>query len=47
LKLFVIDLKWYSLFRWNRAKLSEKQRKDRVRQKKEAYLKKLQAGGDE
>lgn len=32
--------------RWNRAKLSEKQRKDRVRQKKEAFLKK-QAAGDE
>ena len=28
--------------RWNRAKLSLKQRKDRVRQKKEAYLRKLQ-----
>lgn len=27
--------------RWNRAKMSEKQRQDRVRQKKEAYLKKL------
>jgi len=33
--------------RWNRAKLSEKQRKDRIRQKKEAYLKKLAAGDDE
>jgi large subunit ribosomal protein L5e len=33
--------------RWNRAKLSEKQRKDRIRQKKEAYLKKLQAGSDD
>jgi large subunit ribosomal protein L5e len=32
--------------RWNRAKLSEKQRKDRVRQKKEAFKKK-QAEGDE
>ena len=28
--------------RWNRAKLSLKQRRDRVRQKKEAYLRKLQ-----
>jgi large subunit ribosomal protein L5e len=33
--------------RWNRAKLSEKQRKDRIRQKKEAFLKKKEAGGDE
>lgn len=30
--------------RWNRAKLSEKQRKDRVRQKKEAFLKKKAEG---
>jgi len=32
--------------RWNRAKLSEKQRKDRVRQKKEAFLKKQAAADD-
>jgi len=33
--------------RWNRAKLSLKQRKDRVRQKKETFLKKQAAGGDD
>jgi large subunit ribosomal protein L5e len=33
--------------RWNRAKMSLKQHKDRVRQKKEAYLKKLAAGADD
>jgi len=32
--------------RWNRAKMSDKQRKDRVRQKKEAYKKKLAAGDE-
>jgi large subunit ribosomal protein L5e len=32
--------------RWNRAKLSEKQRMDRVRQKKEAFLKKQAAADD-
>jgi large subunit ribosomal protein L5e len=33
--------------RWNRAKMSKAQRDDRVRQKKEAYLKKQAEGGDE
>lgn len=33
--------------RWNRAKMSLKQRKDRVRQKKEGFLKKQAAGGDD
>lgn len=33
--------------RWNRAKISIKQRKDRVKQKKVAYLKQLEAEDDE
>lgn len=32
--------------RWNRAKMSKKQREDRIRQKKEAYLKKKAEGGE-
>ena len=35
-----------SLSRWNRKKLSFKQRRDRVKQKKAAYLKKLQEAND-
>jgi len=33
--------------RWNRKKMSSAQRKDRVKQKKASFLKKLQEGGDE
>ena len=33
--------------RWNRAKMSLKQRKDRVRQKKESFLAKQQADDNE
>lgn len=33
--------------RWNRARLSRVQRRDRVKQKKESFLKKLQAVADE
>lgn len=33
--------------RWNRAKLSKAQREDRVKQKKEAFMKKLQAEQDD
>lgn len=33
--------------RWNRARLTKLQRKDRVKQKKESFLKKLQAVADE
>ena len=33
----------YKQKRWTRAKMSKTQREDRVRQKKESFLKKLQA----
>jgi large subunit ribosomal protein L5e len=36
----------YKQKRWTKAKLSRSQRNDRVRQKKESFLKKLQAAGD-
>ena len=37
----------FCVFRWNRAKLSLKQRKDRVRQKKASFLAKQQTEEDE
>lgn len=41
------DAKDVKVKRWNRAKISLKQKKDRVKQKKESYLKQLEAEDDD
>lgn len=42
----LVLIHWLRLFRWNASKLSLQQRKDRVRQKKESFLKQQQQEGD-